>query len=177
MAVEQSTTRTRVRIGDRLHEVALERRGSRVVAHVDGREHRLSVHESQRGVYSLLPLDGGGRSVEVRVAAPVQPGGDYRVGVRSRTIVAGIEMPGRAQQRGERGETGAGRVLKAVMPGRIVRVLVSAGDKVRRGQGIVVIEAMKMENELSAPREGTVVRVLASAGDRVEAGAELAVIE
>ena len=59
------------------------------------------------------------------------------------------------------------------MPGRVVQVLVSEGDEVAPGQGVVIVEAMKMENELKAERAGVVERVLVSAGDLVEGGAEL----
>jgi biotin carboxyl carrier protein len=65
----------------------------------------------------------------------------------------------------------------APMPGRIVKVLVKAGDRVARGQGLVVVEAMKMENELRAPREGTVAAVRVSEGMSVEASAVLVVVE
>jgi biotin carboxyl carrier protein len=67
--------------------------------------------------------------------------------------------------------------VKAPMPGRVVRVLVAAGDRVTARQGLVVVEAMKMENELRATREGTVREVLVAAGTAVETGAVLVVIE
>ena len=63
------------------------------------------------------------------------------------------------------------------MPGRAVRVLVSVGDHVRARQGVIVVEAMKMENELRAPRDGIVKDVRVAAGAAVEAGAVLVVIE
>ena len=63
------------------------------------------------------------------------------------------------------------------MPGRVVRVLVAAGDEVAARQGVVVVEAMKMENELRAPRAGRVKEVSVAAGTSVEAGRILAVIE
>ncbi len=69
------------------------------------------------------------------------------------------------------------RPLKAPMPGRIVRVLVAAGETVAAGQGCVVIEAMKMQNELKAPKTGTVARLSAEAGATVAAGAVLLVID
>jgi biotin carboxyl carrier protein len=72
--------------------------------------------------------------------------------------------------------TGAHRVM-APMPGRVVRVLVKPGDEVAPRQGLVVIEAMKMENELSSPRAGTVREVTVSEGASVEAGRLLAVID
>ena len=67
--------------------------------------------------------------------------------------------------------------VQAPMPGRIVRVLVAAGQEVAAGQGLVVIEAMKMENELRAPRAGRVREVAAAEGQAVETGAPLVVLE
>jgi biotin carboxyl carrier protein len=67
--------------------------------------------------------------------------------------------------------------IAAPMPGRVVKVLVSAGDAVAARQGLIVIEAMKMENELRAPRAGTVQEVRAAQGAAVEAGAVVVVIE
>jgi biotin carboxyl carrier protein len=63
------------------------------------------------------------------------------------------------------------------MPGRVVRVLVAAGEDVVEQQGIVVIEAMKMQNELKSPKTGKVVRVAVAPGDTVGAGDVLAVVE
>jgi biotin carboxyl carrier protein len=67
--------------------------------------------------------------------------------------------------------------VTAPMPGKIVRVLVAAGEAVRARQPVAVIEAMKMENELRAGRDGTVAEVLGRQGDSVEAGALLLVIQ
>ena len=72
--------------------------------------------------------------------------------------------------------TGAYRVM-APMPGRVVRVLVKPGDEVAPRQGLVVVEAMKMENELSSPRAGIVREVAVAEGASVEAGRLLAVID
>jgi biotin carboxyl carrier protein len=63
------------------------------------------------------------------------------------------------------------------MPGRVVRVLVQAGDEVTARQGVVVVEAMKMENELRSPKAGRVKEVAVAAGTSVEAGRTLLVIE
>jgi pyruvate carboxylase subunit B len=62
------------------------------------------------------------------------------------------------------------------MPGRVVRVLVAVGDHVTARQGVVVVEAMKMENELRAPRDGTVTEIAVLPGAAVEAGAVLVVV-
>ena len=72
--------------------------------------------------------------------------------------------------------SGDGRVI-APMPGRIVRVLVAVGDRVAARQGVVIVEAMKMENELRAPRDGVVTQVLAREGTAVDTGVVLVIIE
>ena len=76
---------------------------------------------------------------------------------------------------GASASTGAVSV-KAPMPGRIVRVLVGVGDRVSARQPVVVVEAMKMENELRSPRDGVVTQVLATPGAAVESGAVLIVV-
>jgi biotin carboxyl carrier protein len=67
--------------------------------------------------------------------------------------------------------------ILAPMPGKVIRILVSAGDLVTAGQGVAVVEAMKMQNELKSPRDGRVAAIKASPGQSVNAGAVLALIE
>ena len=72
--------------------------------------------------------------------------------------------------------TGAGDPVNAPMPGNILKGNVKAGDKVKSGTVLVVLEAMKMENEIMAPKDGTVTQVLVSKGSTVDTGAPLVVI-
>ena len=72
--------------------------------------------------------------------------------------------------------TGAGDPINAPMPGTILKVNVKAGDAVKEGQVLVVLEAMKMENEILAPKNGTVTQVVVSKGASVDTGAPLVVI-
>lgn len=72
---------------------------------------------------------------------------------------------------------GGSSEIRVPMPGKVVAVHVAEWEPVKRGQGLVVVEAMKMQNELSAPRDGVVVSLRAKAGDSVAAGTTLAVIE
>jgi biotin carboxyl carrier protein len=67
--------------------------------------------------------------------------------------------------------------ILAPMPGKVIRLLVKAGDRVEAGQGLLVVEAMKMQNEIRSPKSGTVERVLAKEGQPVTAGEILAWVE
>jgi biotin carboxyl carrier protein len=69
------------------------------------------------------------------------------------------------------------QTMTSPMPGKVVKVFVKPGDVVTEGQGLVVVEAMKMENELKAPKAGTVIEVVAKEGQTVENGAKLVVVE
>ncbi len=96
---------------------------------------------------------------------------------RMSTLSATVD--GRRGGRGRAGQvatTGVQRI-NAPMPGRVVRVLVKSGDEVAARQGLVVVEAMKMENELASPRAGRVREVAVTEGQSVEAGRLLVVVE
>jgi biotin carboxyl carrier protein len=84
-----------------------------------------------------------------------------------------IVDPLAARRRRRDDEIGSGGVIKALMPGRVVRVLVAKGETVRKGAGLLILEAMKMENEIQAPADGVVEEVLVEPGQTVESGAEL----
>lgn len=73
-------------------------------------------------------------------------------------------------------DTGA-RPIMASMPGRVVRILVKVGDAIEAQQGLIVVEAMKMQNELKSPRAGTVARIAVAVGATVQAGQLLLIIE
>jgi biotin carboxyl carrier protein len=77
----------------------------------------------------------------------------------------------------DRGAGGGPKTIVAPMPGRVVKILVKPGDEVAARQGLVVVEAMKMENELRAPRDGRVAEIRVAEGASVEANAILVVIE
>lgn len=127
---------------------------------------------------SLVVVEGGAGSHQVRCVDAGEDGAlDLHVGgavVRAR--VGGDRA--RLTRRAARGAVAAGgRRISAPMPGKVVRLLVGPGDEVAARQGVVVVEAMKMENELAAPRAGRVARVAVAEGDSVEAGKVLVEIE
>ncbi|ABS24498.1 biotin/lipoyl-containing protein [Anaeromyxobacter sp. Fw109-5] len=106
---------------------------------------------------------------------------DAHVRVRVRDSVYPIEILDEKKLRIRRATarfTVDGRqILTAPMPGRIVRVLAKAGDAVKAGQGLVVVEALQMENEMKSPKDGKVLEVLVAEGQAVEANAKLCVVE
>jgi len=130
-----------------------------------------SIMEVEPGIYSVL-LDG--KSFEAKIT----PSGDaWAVDVDGRHFVMDARDPRELRRRdGVAGHTGPQR-LTAPMPGRVVRVLVKLGQQVDAGQGIAVVEAMKMQNEVKAARAGRVVSLHAEPGLTVSAGDVLAVLE
>jgi len=110
------------------------------------------------------------------VAATERPGGWLIQLPRVSVAVSVDGRRGRAGAAGTAAATGEQRVI-APMPGRVVRVLVRAGDQVEAGQGLIVVEAMKMENELTSPKAGRVREIAVAEGGSVEAGRLLVVVE
>jgi len=131
-----------------------------------------SVIEVEPGIFSIL-LEG--RSYEVKVASGAN--GFVQVDVGGRRATVEVRDP-RSFSRNRQAGIGQGRqTISAPMPGKVVRVLIREGDVVGAGAGLVVVEAMKMQNELKAPKAGKVTRLSAKEGDTVTAGEPLVVIE
>ena len=155
------------RDGDRIREVVLEPLGGgRWRAVVDGAPLELAAEPVGPGRFRLI--DGAG----VTVAEVTAAGARRFVRLGSLDFVLDVEAGGRARARGP-----AGGGLEAPMPGVVTRVLVAAGDEVRRGQPLVAIEAMKMEHLVRAPRDGRVRKVAARAGETVNGGTALVELE
>jgi biotin carboxyl carrier protein len=130
-----------------------------------------SVKQVEPGVYSVL-LEG--RSLEVRTIAA---SGALTVEAGGRRFTAEVRDP-RNGSRQSRSAVESGRQsIVAAMPGKVVRLLVREGDPVDAGQGLVVVEAMKMQNEMKASRPGRVAQVRVRDGDSVGAGDTLVVLE
>ena len=100
-------------------------------------------------------------------------GNTHEITLGGATVQVEMIDPLAARRKRRDDEMGAGGVVKALMPGRVVRVLVAQGDTVRKGAGLLILEAMKMENEIQAPADGTVDELFVEPGQTVEAGAEL----
>jgi biotin carboxyl carrier protein len=136
-----------------------------------GPEHDAQVEAPEPGVYSILM---NGRSYDARVEEA--PGGILVVVIDGFRFEVEVRDPRRRAGRpGAKGVDGV-QSLTAPMPGKVVRVLVNTGDAVEAGQGLVVVEAMKMQNEIKAPRPGRVLALPAREGATVAAGEVLATI-
>ena len=157
---------------------------------IDGSKRRVELPSSLAAGSMECVVDGRAISVDARMLEPgvlslIVEGRQYRCILDGDAVLIGgrrfaFERNDPRSLQGRRG-TGAGTVgprpVKAPMPGRVVRLLVAVGDEVAEQQGIVVIEAMKMQNELKSPKAGKVVRVAVKAGDTVASGDVLAVVE
>ncbi|HKV54590.1 MAG TPA: biotin/lipoyl-containing protein [Candidatus Binataceae bacterium] len=157
------------------HEIELEELAADSYSiKVAGGEHRVDVRRIGPGAFSIIIDD---RSFDLDVVRE----GDELIVVsrRGTTRITLLDAARRARLRKDGSQaTVAGRAeVKAMMPGRIVNVLVQPGDTVTRQQGVVVVEAMKMENELKSPKDGKVIEVKVEAGQTVEKGELLVVIE
>ena len=161
----------------------------RVEASVEGKAIRVEVRRTRNGYtvsldgrtlevdlvhtgdhFASLIVDGRSHDVGLETVA-----GGYRVHLREDALSVLLADPLREGAARPDRSTGPTR-LTAPMPGRVVRVLAEKGREVEPGQGLVVIEAMKMENELKAPRRGCVDEVAVREGQTVEAGALLLVV-
>ena len=166
------TATTWVNIGGHLHKVVLRADGT---TEVDGKVIPADIRILSPGIASILLTlpDGTTRSFRCIADDRDEPA----------LLIDGQRKPysvadPRSLRAVSASATQSGpRSLKAPMPGRVVRVLVGAGERVEAGQGCVVIEAMKMQNELKAPKAGIISRLSAMVGETVAAGAVLLVID
>lgn len=162
-----------VHIGGKTRVVEFERDSNGWQATLDGQAGIVAdVAEIAPNTFSVL---FAGRAHEICVTPAA--GGKLNVQTGRLEFAAEVTDPRSWSGRRHAGAEAEGRQqIIAPMPGKIVRVLVKAGDAVEAGQGLLVVEAMKMQNEIRSPKSGTVERVLAEAGQAVNAGEVLCVV-
>jgi biotin carboxyl carrier protein len=124
------------------------------------------------GLYSIL-LGAGSYEVRVTPSPGAASGGDYSVRVGSELFRVELHDPRAWRRRRGRSDPEGPEDVSAPMPGKIIKLLVAEGDEVGEDQGLLVMEAMKMQNELRSPRAGRVERIYAVEGTGVETGAPL----
>jgi len=159
--------------GQRTHVVELEKNGTGYRVQLDGRPLAADATEVSPNTISVLL---GGRAYEVHVTPALH--GTVKLQSGPNEFTAGVQDPRAWQGRKQGALQAEGRQqIVAPMPGKVIRLLVSVGDDVEAGQGLVVVEAMKMQNEIRSPKRGKVERVLAKEGQNVNAGEVLAWVD
>lgn len=162
-------------IAGKKQELAIEYEGTRVVASLDGRRYEVEARVLRPGVYLLL-LDGEVYECRVGRQEGNQGAAEVTVGVESFAVTLSDPKRFRGGESASAALDGTARIL-APMPGKVVRVLVAAGTEVEAGAGLVVVEAMKMQNEMKSPKAGIVTSINVEPGATVNAGDVLAVVE
>ncbi len=162
-----------VAINNTRRVVELERDAERWRISLDGKVVDADTVEIAPNIFSIL-LDG--KSHEIRVASTSSGTLTLQTGRHEFTAEVTDPRAWRGRRHGTLEAEGRQQIL-APMPGKIVRVLVQAGEKVEAGQGLLVVEAMKMQNEIRSPKSGTVERLLVKEGQPVNAGEILAWID
>jgi biotin carboxyl carrier protein len=159
--------------GKSRHEVELEKNGSSCKVSLDGQGVDADVILAAPNAVSVV-LNGA--AFEFHIAAT--PDGGYTLQTGPHEFHAEVRDPRswRARKLGALDAEGRQQIL-APMPGKVIRLLVKVGDEVETGQGLVVVEAMKMQNEIRSPKKGKVERLQAKEGQPVNAGDILAWID
>lgn len=160
-------------VDNKTHQVELTRGDKAWVCKVDGQEIEVDAELTARDVLSVLV---GGKAYEVKRERSLQ--GELHMVIGSARYAVDVQDPRSLRtRRAVAGAESGPQRIKAPMPGKIVRVLVAEHDQVKAGQGVIVMEAMKMQNEMKSPKDGRVQKILTAEGSAVNAGDALAIIE
>lgn len=160
-------------LGKEQHEVELVRRDGVLSLIWNGEAQAADILEVEPGCYSVLL---GGHSVDVRLDSGRNPDPDvqaFRASLYDGAYDFALQDPMKALLAAAGGSSAPGGALASPMPGKIVKVLTKEGETVAEGQTLLVMEAMKMQNELKSPCAGTVAKVHVEEGGTVETGARL----
>jgi biotin carboxyl carrier protein len=171
----EEVVKLKVLIGEREEELLLKLEEDQISASIGDRHYALQVREIEtRGYLFFLNTNVH----ECRVSEHPGSKDTFDVALHGRSHTVTIVDPKRLRsgQNSDRHQHGVAEIL-APMSGKVVRVQTEAGATVDKGAGVVVVEAMKMQNELKSPRAGVVVSIRVKPGDTVNAGDVLAVVE
>ncbi|HEV7919452.1 MAG TPA: biotin/lipoyl-containing protein [Thermoanaerobaculia bacterium] len=150
------------------YQVDVERHGSGYRVCIDDRCMMADMIEAGPYVRSLRLEDGTQISLLHH-----RDGNVHEISMMNAAVKLELIDPLALRRKSREDESGAGGTIKALMPGRIVRILVNKGDAVRKGTGLLILEAMKMENEIAATADGVVEEIFVTLGQTVEAGGDL----
>ena len=150
------------------YQIDVERHGSGYRVRIDDRSMLADMVEAGPYVRSLRLEDGTQISLVHH-----RDGNAHEISMMNAAVRLELIDPLAMRRKRSDDAAGGGGTMKALMPGRIVRILVNKGDTVRKGAGLLILEAMKMENEIQATTDGVVEELFVTQGQTVEAGAEL----
>ena len=157
------------------HEIQVTRDGDRLFARVDDRSYELEASEPEPNVF-LLKHEG--KIFEVFVSPQKKANDPYIVNIGAAEMEVTLADPKRLRGTAAGVDDTSGKVeIKTAMPGKVVRILKAVGNAVEKGDGVMVVEAMKMQNEMKSPKDGIVTAIRVNEGDTVSAGDILVVIE
>ncbi len=157
------------------HEIVLKQNGVNVSAEIDGRHFELEAHEVEPNVF-LLKHDN--QVYQIFVAPNEKPDEPFLVNFGNSDFEIKLSDPKRMRHSAGASENADGAAeIKTAMPGKVVRILVEQGAEIRQGDGVIIVEAMKMQNEMKAPKDGTIKEIRVREGATVNAGDILAIIE
>jgi|CXWL01.1.fsa_nt_gi biotin carboxyl carrier protein len=156
------------------HEVEIVREEGRAFARVDGRKYEIETSEPEDSVFLFKK---GGTIYEAFVSSLANPG-DHLVRIRDDVHEVRIIDPKRLRgSKGDNADASGKAEIRTAMPGKVVRILVAVGHSVQKGEGVIVVEAMKMQNEMKSPKDGVITAIKLAEGDTVSAGDVLVVID
>lgn len=162
-------------LDDEKYEIDFKRTGENVSAEIDGRIYELEAHLVEPNVYLFKHEN---RIYQIFVAPNEKKSEPFVVNVGNNDFEISLIDPKRMRSAAGADENAGGAAeIKTAMPGKVVRVLVEAGAEIQKGDGVLIVEAMKMQNEMKAPKDGIVKEIRVSEGTTVNAGDVLAVIE
>lgn len=157
------------------YEVTIKQKGEKVFAKVNGREYELEAGKPEPNIY-LIKADN--KIFEIFVSPNDDRDKPFQVKVKDIEFDINIFDPKRLRGLGGNAGITDGIVeIKTAMPGKLVRILVEEGSEIKSGEGVLVVEAMKMQNEMKSPKDGIVKEIRFDEGATVNAGEILAVIE
>ncbi len=171
-------------IGGRSHTIEVDNHGADdgyYTMVVDGERHEVDAQLLRSHIVSVL-IDHKSYDVDIEKSGKLDDTLDGRMKVRVRGRVVNLDILSERRKKMKEAATAhlsqSGVVnIESPMPGKVFKMLVKEGDEVEEGQGVVVVEAMKMENELKSPKAGTVTSVKVNEGQAVDAGTSLVIIE
>lgn len=160
-----------ITIDGKQYRLDLEQADGHWTCRVDGRDVEVDAVLARPNVLSLRR---GNKAYEVKCE---RVGGDTHIWVGSQRFAVEVRDPRSLRSRVRALDEHGPRKLTAPMPGKVVRVLVSEGAEVEAGAGVLVVEAMKMQNEVKSPKKGTIQKILVAEGTAVNAGDVLGIVE